>query len=181
MRWGAIVMRQLRVIIWVLVALGFCVFFVIAANSGAVQWFADILWTIPAPTEQWAAIIGHLAWPVTIGWIVVRFRHSLRRLIEVLIVRFKRDDIGIANVLTVTRNSKVVPLDPSGEDGTSDAAITESLLEFISDKGNVPRVNEWLNENGRSALNVREFITQTEYADLRQRAYLALIKGGEHG
>ena len=146
-----------------------------------IQWVGAVLREIPGPTEGWADIIGHVAWPITIAWLVVRFRHSLRRLIEILIIRFKNDDIGIANVLSVTRNSTLVPLDSDGEDGVTDAAITERLLEYISDSANVPHVNEWLNQQGRQALNIREFITLPEYADLRMRAYQDLIQGGGHG
>ena len=155
--------------------------FVVAAISGAVHWFSDILRDIPAPTSEWAAIIGHLAWPLTIAWLVVRFRHSLRRMIEILLIRFKRDDIDIASILRVTANSTFVPLQTGNIDATSDASVTESLLEYISDNANLPSLNAWLNQQGRSALDVREFITQPEYADLRQRAHKQLIKGDEDG
>lgn len=166
---------------WIFGALIGGILFIILANSGGIQWFADILRIIPAPTEFWAEIVGHLAWPVTIAWLVVRFRHSLRRLIEILIIRFKSDDLGFGNLLSVTRNSKLVPLDSGVDDGATDAAITERLLEYISDHANVAHVNRWLNQQGREALDIRDFITLSEYADLRQRAYHTLIEGGEHG
>lgn len=155
--------------------------FVIAGASGFIQWLAGILQLVPAPTEHWASIIGHMAWPLLIAWIVVRFRHSLRRLFEILIIRFKRDDIDIANVLKVTANSRLVPLQSGNERATSDAAITERLLEYISVSANVRILNQWLNDQGRGALEVREFITLSEYADLRQRAHATLMEGDGHG
>lgn len=157
------------------------VLFVILGASGGIQWFSDILRVIPAPTEHWASIIGDVVWPMTIAWLIVRFRHSLRRVIEILIMRFKRDDIDIANVLKVTRNSQLVALASDDQAGTPDATTTEHLLEYISDTANVPTLNDWLNQNGRGELNIREFITQPEYADLRQRAHQHLIEGGNHG
>ncbi|UYH54249.1 hypothetical protein N6L26_09300 [Qipengyuania sp. SS22] len=152
--------------------------FLFAAYSGAVQWLSGILRIIPAPTEHWATIIGDVAWPIMIAWLVVRFRQSLRRIIEILIIRFKRDDIDIGNVLKVTRNSTLVPLQADSDDASSDASVTERLLEYISDSANVPIVAAWLNQQGRDALDLREFITLTEYADLRQHAYQQLIEGG---
>lgn len=145
-----------------------------------IKWIGAVLREVPGPTEAWADIIGHLAWPLTIAWIVVRFRHSLRRLLEILIIRFKSDDLGIANVLSVTRNSTLVPLD-SGENGGSDAFVTERLLEFMGEAENFESVQRWLVEEGRQNLDIVEFITQSEFADLRQRAFTALLEGGEHG
>lgn len=146
-----------------------------------VRWIAAILREIPGPTESWAAIIGDLAWPVAIAWGVVRFRHSLRRLIEILIIRFRHDDLGIANVLSITRNSTLVPLESRGDDAGTDAAVTERLLEYLGEADNVTHIQTWLNQQGRQALDIVEFVTRSEYADLRLNAYRALIEGGEHG
>lgn len=154
-----------------------------APNMEAPEWIqriAAVMRAIPAPNDSWAEIIGHLAWPVTIAWVILRFRHSIRRLIEILIIRFKSDDLGIANVLTVTRNSTLVPLD-SGSDGDTDAYITERLLEYLSEHSNFATVQQWLNQQGRQALDIVEFITESEYADLRARAYRALVGGGGSG
>ena len=83
-------------------------------------------------------------------------------------------------MLSVTRNSTLVPLD-SGENGGSDAFVTERLLEFMGEAENFESVQRWLVEEGRQNLDIVEFITQSEFADLRQRAFTALLEGGEHG
>ena len=168
----------MKFLVWFVIALAI---FVVAGVSGFIHWVSSILRDIPAPTEHWATIIGNVAWPALIGWLVVRFRHSLRRLLEILIIRFKRDDIDIANVLKVTSNSRLVPLQQTGDTEVSDAAVTERLLEYLGDNANVHKLNQWLNDHGRDALEVREFITQSEYADLREKAYAALMEGGDNG
>jgi hypothetical protein len=157
---------------------------IFAANSGFVAAISKLLLTIPAPTKEWADIIGHLAWPLTIAWLVVRYRHTIRRLAEIIIARAQTDNLNIANIFSITpQNTNFVPLAPKGTADRGDPFIREKLLEFIQDSGNISKIERWLETKGRAGLKIVELVTHIEYAGLRESAYneLVAIGGGEHG
>lgn len=140
------------------------------------QWIADILLTIPGPTQAWADIIGHLAWPVVVTFLVVRFRRYLRSYLSTLADRLQTDHVKIG-AFELTPNSPVWVLDPDEADESTyrfesdDVQRIESIFEFIRTDNGYREVEKWLNENAGRALDIDDFITLPVYASLRMRAF----------
>lgn len=142
------------------------------------------LLAIPAPTASWATIVAAWAWPVAILVIAYWFRKPLEGAAGALAARFANDDIKIANMLEVTRNTRVVPLDKNaGAAGSSDLSasdreLIEHMLEFVGESDeNEAKLIEWIATNIGSAIEPEAFITQPQFAEQREKAYKELQMG----
>lgn len=147
-----------------------------------VIWLGAVLREIPAPTQSWADIIGHIAWPGVVLFLIIRFRIYLRTFLQTIADRLVTDDVKIGP-FELTANSEVLVLDadeidPGGEFTGDDVTHIEALFEFIADKGNETRIFQWLNENGLHTLDIVDFLTEAIYAEPRAKAYEALIRRG---
>jgi len=141
-----------------------------------------VLREIPAPTQSWADIIGHISWPIMVLFLILRFRAFLRTFLQTLADRLVTDDVKIGP-FELTANSEVLvldanELDPSSEFTGDDVTHIEALFEFMGEKGNEARISQWLNENGLQTLDIVDFLTEAIYADRRAEAYKALILRG---
>ena len=139
-----------------------------------------VMRAIPAPTASWASIIGSIAWPGTILFLVIRFRLFLKRFLDTLASRLQTDHFKFGP-FEITPNSQVISLDPehfeeSTEDYTpDDIQRMESLFEFISNASGFRRLAAWVNQNVEESLEISDFLTDQKYATERERAYQALV------
>ncbi|MBY0519935.1 MAG: hypothetical protein K2P79_05865, partial [Sphingomonas sp.] len=142
---------------------------------------AAVLRTIPAPTETWASIIGHLAWPAVTLFLIVRFRAYLRLILDTLVSRLPHDNLKFGP-FEMTANSEIYVLDPDEADEstyryeTEDIQRIERLFEFISKTENYDKLRSWLNQNVDRKLDVGDFLTLPTYANERQRAVTELAE-----
>lgn len=147
-----------------------------------IVWISTVLRTLPGPTDAWADIIGHLAWPSVALILVFRFRRFLRAFLDTIADRLTRDHFKLGP-FELTPNSEVVVLDPDEADEStfaydgSDIERIEALFEFISDQAGYVTLAEWLDKNSDVELEVGDFITTPRYANMRERAFNDLVKG----
>jgi hypothetical protein len=141
-----------------------------------IRWFANILWTLPAPTETWADIVGHLAWPALVLFLVIRYRIFLRRLSLILVDRLETDHIKFG-WFEIRPNDQVIVLDPEDAADSSlqfepvDIQRIERIFEFINTEENFDVLREWMNKTLGPALDIEEFTTLPAYARERERAF----------
>ncbi|MBT2246181.1 hypothetical protein [Sphingobium sp. BHU LFT2] len=144
-----------------------------------VKWIAEILWTIPAPTQTWADILGHMAWPAVTVFLVFRFRISIRRMLNILIERFKTDHVKTP-LFELTPNSQVMVLDPDEVDESTDhyesADIQriEAIFAFIGTEDGWEKISRWINQNFGQTLDIEDFVTSPDHAKDRERAFIEI-------
>lgn len=141
----------------------------------------------PPPNEHFASMIGALGWPIAILWIVWLLRRPLRRAALLLAERMKGDNLKFGGFLEITRTDfntmdrrvAVEHVEAAPAVGQS-VDIAESLLEYagVSDD-NAMRLLTWVDENYGSGIDPEAFLTEPEFADARQQAYMELIVGIE--
>lgn len=148
----------------------------------AATWTGKVLWAIPAPTDTWAAIIGSLAWPGVLLFLVIRYRRYLRSFLDTIATRLQTDHVKLGP-FEFTPKSEVIALDPEDVDESTehydpaDIERIERLFEFISDASGFGKLRAWVNENVEDALNIGNFLTDPDYATHREEAYRILIEG----
>lgn len=141
-----------------------------------VQWVAKTLWTIPAPTKSWADIVGHLVWPCLTLFLVLRFRISIRRMLNILIERLKTDHVKTP-LFELTPNSQVIVLDPedvaesTDHYDSDDVQRIEAIFSFIGTDDGWEKISNWVNENYGQALDIEDFVTNPDHAKERERAF----------
>lgn len=141
----------------------------------SVQWVSAVLLAIPAPTEHWASIIGSLAWPGVVVFLVFRFRKYLKSYLETIAERLRRDHVKIGP-FELTPNSDVIPLDPEEADTSTehyepeDIERIEKIFEFIAETANMRKLEEWVESEVGSSVEIADFVTFPEYAKQREQA-----------
>lgn len=149
------------------------------------NWF----YAIPGPTENWATIIGDLAWPGTALFLALRFRTPLRKILETLAERVEHDHVKLGNLLEITPSTTVIPLDPNAAASESDlfdardVQIIEDILEFVAaQEENGDLLVRWIESNVDPDLDPLDFVSEPEFREQRRLAHHSLIEGGtEHG
>lgn len=139
-----------------------------------IRWFAAILREIPGPTEQWATIIGSLAWPLVLVLLTIRFRHFIGRFLNTVLDRLGTDRVKFGP-FELTPNSQVYSLDPAQADPTAgvepdDVENMETLFEFISDSAGEARLLAWMHQVLGTGVNLVDFLTEATYAAERANA-----------
>lgn len=141
-----------------------------------IRWLAEILFTLPAPTNSWAAIIGSLAWPAVVLFLVIRFRRFISRFLWVIADRLERDHVKFG-WFEIRANDQVTVLDPDESSESTlefdplDIERIERIFEFIADAANYDRLVQWLNKTYGNTLDIEDFLTLPEYASERERAF----------
>lgn len=137
----------------------------------------DAMRAIPGPTEAWADIVGHLAWPVTLIFLVIRFRKALQQGVEKIAKRLETDDVQ-AYGLSLKRPASVVPLVPGEPESVdqSDAAVIEILFELIDDERNYDRLTAWVAQAFTNQVDVDAFLTDEAYVRERREALSVLTR-----
>ena len=136
-----------------------------------------ILTSVPAPTDSWAKIIGDLAWPALVGFLVLRFRSQLGEFANTLATRAKSDQNVRLGPFAFERGNEVVILDRAGvQESTEtfepdDIEIIEALYEFVADKAGSDALKAWISANLDPPIQLDEFLTSPEYAIERSSAY----------
>ena len=147
----------------------------------AAKWFGDVLRAIPGPTDAWASIIGDLAWPVVVAFLVIRYRRYLRLVLDTILARLETDHVKLGP-FELTPNYEVLRLDPDevGEStsdySSEDIVRIEKLCEFIADEANLHKLALWVNDRIDPALIVSDFLTLPEHAIGRAQAYDELVE-----
>ncbi|API58073.1 hypothetical protein BSL82_01155 [Tardibacter chloracetimidivorans] len=140
------------------------------------RWIGSFLRAIPGPSEAWADIVGHLAWPVVAVFLVYRFRRYLRVFLGTIANRLQTDHIKIGT-FEFTPNSPVWVLDPDEVDESTfafdgdDVRRIEAIFEFVGQNDGYHKVMKWLNQATTGSLKLEDFVTRPEYATLRARAF----------
>jgi hypothetical protein len=137
----------------------------------------DAMRAIPGPTEAWADIVGHLAWPVTTIFLIVRFREALGVAAEVLASRLATDDVKGFGI-SLTKPASVVTLAPGTPDPSdpSDANVTEVLFETINrDPDFYGRLEEWVASTLGDEASLATFLAGSDYVKERGAALRALL------
>jgi hypothetical protein len=139
----------------------------------------SFLMSIPGPTDNWAAIVGHLAWPV-FGLISIwLFRDILNKVGEILADRLRHSNIRVGQ-LEITSNAEVVNLDKSAVElgqepyAPDDIDKIERLFEFIAEEGGFVALSKWVADNMGPAMDIDNFLTLPDYASDRAAACEAL-------
>ncbi|PDH65698.1 MAG: hypothetical protein CNE89_11040 [Sphingomonadaceae bacterium MED-G03] len=146
------------------------------AILSATKYVAKILWTLPAPTETWADIVGHIAWPIVVVFLVLRFRIFIRSILSTLLDRLKTDDVKVG-VFEITKGSTVINLDPqSTEESTfslepEDVQRIESIFEFMATDEGAYQVIDWVNNRFGEEFDIEDFLTLPDYANDREEAF----------
>lgn len=146
----------------------------------AVRWIAEVLRTLPGPTDAWAEIIGHLAWPIVVIFLVFRFRRYLRIVLNTIADRIETDHVKLG-WFELTPNSEVIVLD--GAEADEDSAYTaqdleniERLFEFIGESDGLDNLAAWIAANVNEMPSVVEMLTKPSYSEAREQAARALIQ-----
>ena len=136
---------------------------------------------IPGPTDAWAEIVGHLAWPVTLLILVFAFRTEVGRAAGSLAKRFGSGDIKLGAFSLSGPEDSVKPLVagsvPASEVG--DDAVTERLFETMAVGNGLERLTEWVRAFAPEAASLEVFLNDPNYATLRLRALRALEGDGD--
>lgn len=140
-----------------------------------IRWISTILWTLPAPTEHWAAIVTSLVWPGVLLFLVLRFRLFIRQILTTLVARIKTDHIKVGP-FELTPGSAIVALDPEATDESTehyepaDVHRIEAMFEFMSNEEGEVKVLDWLSDNLGGGVDVDDFLTLPAHANDRARA-----------
>lgn len=139
----------------------------------------DALRAIPGPTKEWAAIIGHVAWPLALIYLAHRFRHEMTAMLSTLNTRLKTDGFKTP-FFEMDARTRVVPLDqdaaaahPSGV-SPADARNIEHLFEHIASQEGHVELILWIAQNIDPPTEVHTFIMSPEYATERVTALAAM-------
>ena len=140
----------------------------------------DAMRAIPGPTEAWADIVGHVAWPLTVLALVFAFRRELRRAAGTLSRRFASGDVKLGPFSLSGAQDSVRPLAPKDEAASlaSDSAVTEALFEAMGDGDGLAELTGWVRTHVTGAPDLEVFLNDATYASLRRRA-LAALGGGQ--
>lgn len=135
---------------------------------------AGWLRALPAPTEHWAAMISALGWPTAILAVAYLLRGPLRVAANHLARRMEKDRIKVAGFLEIDAATSVIDLDQSARH----VKIIEDMWEFVgaSDE-NWESVVSWISRNVGPSLEMEDFLSETAFASLREKAYMEMIEG----
>lgn len=139
---------------------------------------------IPGPTDEWADLVGNVAWPGVVVFLVTRYRTFLRKFLDTIATRIRTDHVRIG-MFEMTPNSEVIALDPETVgDSTdhyepADIERIERLFEFIAQPDGFRKMTTWMNEQVSETLEIADFLTAPEYATQRETAHKTLIEEGE--
>ena len=149
-----------------------------AEGRGVFEAIGDAMRAIPGPTEAWAEIVGHVAWPVTVLVILSRFRPEVRAAATLIVARMRTDDIA-AMGFSMRKRTSVTPLaaGPAKDAGDSDAAMTERLLELGKTQEGSISLSAWVARNAPEASTVDAFLAEEAYMEKRREAVRALEQG----
>jgi hypothetical protein len=132
---------------------------------------------IPQPTEQFAIIVGSLAWPLVILAIAWIIRAPLASAASALARRFEHDDIDLAGYLKLSKGTQLATLDKvavsvdANSAEAQDAEIVEALLEYAGESDvHAERVMNWISSNLGSTFDPEVFLNAKGLADLRAQA-----------
>ena len=139
----------------------------------------DAMRAVPGPTEAWADIVGHVAWPLTVLFLVFSFRRELSRAAGTLSRRVASGDVKLGPLALTGAQDSLKPLAPRGADPTprSDDAVIEALFEVMADGDGLGRLTVWVGQNTK-APDLDVFLNDPIYATARERA-LAALRGGK--
>ena len=141
-----------------------------------------LLW--PAPEEHFASMIGDLGWPLAILFIAWLLRRPLRRAAYLLSERMKDADLELGNFLKITKRDfntmdrRAVEHVEAAPAVAEAVDIAESLMEYagVSDS-NATRLLNWIEGNYGYNVDPEAFLTEPEFAEARQAAYIQFIEG----
>lgn len=142
-----------------------------------VRWIAALLRALPGPTDAWADIIGHLAWPLVILFLVLRFRWFLRNFLFTILDRAKRDHMKLGPFEFSPHEDELLVLDEREfEESTSsfdaaDIQRIERLFEFIDEPEGLAQLAEWTEQNLAQHISIENFLTNPTYASERAKAF----------
>ena len=153
-----------------------------AVMLGGCELIGDGLRAVPGPTEAWADIIGHLAWPVTALILIVCFREGIGRAVDLLASRFGSDDVETP-LFKLSRKADNRPLAKGSPEGVAiaemtDAMVAERLWEIADDSTGYDRIASWLTCDAGDDHDLDDFLTLDRHVMLRRKALIALEKGG---
>ena len=96
--------------------------------------------------------------------------------------RFDGDDIEVGNLLKITKSTRVTTLDEGaatkvpGTFEERDATVVEALLEFAGESdAHANRLLGWIAQHGGPALDAEDFLTDANFAKLREEAYIEFV------
>jgi hypothetical protein len=141
-----------------------------------VRWIAAVLRALPGPTEAWADIVGHLAWPLVLVFLVLRFRRFLKLVLTTVADRVQTDHLKLG-WFEIRHDDQIIVLDPqSVRESTlsideKDVGRIERLFEFIDDARNFDTLALWVARNVEEAADIEDFLTQPIHANSRERAF----------
>ena len=139
----------------------------------------DAMRAIPGPTDAWAEIVGHVAWPVTVIGFAFILRRELKRAGSHLAERLRTDDFsGLGfSVRQPTQVSELAQRDqpPTASD---DPAVKEQLLEFAESEPGYRKMIIWAARNLGADVTMDAFLNEFAYIMDRKRA-LEELTGGE--
>ena len=150
----------------------------------AARWIGEVMRAIPGPTDEWARVIGSLAWPGVALYLVTRYRGFLRHFLETIATRLRTDHVKIG-MFEMTPNSDLIALDPAFVNQSTehyepaDIERIERLWEFISEPDGYDKLVTWMNEELDETLDMVEFLTEPRYATQRESAHRALVEDGK--
>ena|GEM_PF-3847432 len=137
---------------------------------------------LPAPTEEWASIIGSLAWPLVIVFLVLRFRIFLRAFLEAIAERLPHDDLEFG-AFKMSKHTRVVSLAEDDSDGSASEIHDqekrrriETLFEVLGTDDGAEALVRWIVENMPRDIDIEDFLTNDLYDNQRAQALAALGK-----
>jgi hypothetical protein len=143
----------------------------------AIRWVAAVLRALPGPTDAWADIVGHLAWPLLIFFLVLRFRWFLRSFLYTVLDRAKRDHMKLGPFEFSPHEDELIVLDQTdfnestGSFEAADIARIERLFEFVDDPEGLKGLTDWLNAKFGADASIENFLTSPKYASERAIAF----------
>ncbi|WP_031551288.1 hypothetical protein [Parvularcula oceani] len=143
----------------------------------------DVLRAIPAPTEEWSEIVGHLAWPVTLILFASLLRKEVQSAAGTIARRLETDDIEAGGFRMKSGDSQYDLGDDEDDHAEPDlfgheSDIIETIFEFLSIEGNYSRLVDWMEANLDKGHSIDDFLTATEFADERLRFVQHVVRGG---
>ncbi len=155
----------------------------VPAQGGAsvFLWLQHILYEIPDATDNWAKIVGSLAWPITAAGGVFMFRQPIRQALDAFAKRVEKGNVKVGNLFEITGGTEVIPLTaepPKSLADSSDAFSIEALAELVDDERGLAELLKWVGSNVGQDVQLLDFLTEPSYADARKRAYAELVRKG---
>jgi hypothetical protein len=176
---------------WLVIPILAFAFALMGALAGA-DWMMWLLHTLsrwltawPPPEGHFASMIGDLGWPLAVLLIVWLFRRPLRRAAYLLSERMKGDNLKIAGFLEISRTDfntmdrrAAVEHAQAAPAVAQSVDIAESLLEYAGvSEENAVRLRTWFQKNYGAGFDPEAFLTEPEFAEARQQAYIEFIEG----